>query len=222
MDDCRDATPTLDDIIDALRDELADGRRALSDLRNEPITASLVDELAALRFRWSRLHRRLRSLESDGLLTLSARRRECIRSILTEAVDEIGEEAARRDVELTLDVSDAPGLLWLDADQVRECVRCALDDGLARLRRGGRLDVRLVADASGAIVTVVNDGDGPGDALALQVLMRVCSEPWTGLQVEVGDAGACIRLRVRSVEPDRVVHRPCVTRRWVFPTPSAA
>jgi hypothetical protein len=214
----RDISPTLDQVVRAIQSSIdADLERA-REIRSMGISPQLLEELLTLRFRKSRLERRLDALLDGGLLALSVRRAECPVEILAAAIGEIERECSRVGVIVRAEL-ESSGPLRIDGNQVTEAIRGILEDLLDGLAPGSTLDVLAKPSADGGIeVLFAHQGDAVVPTLAASGIAYLLSEdPWSGLQLTPTREPVGLRLTVNRA-PDVVPNR---VRRWLFPMPAA-
>ena len=191
------------------------------DLRTKPIDGNWADELAMLRHRGLRLGHRLERLEHEGLLNLAACRPFAPDRLLAQVLTEIADECERRGITTRLCTEALEVHPGLDPDQLREAVRCALDEALVRVGSGGTVELMAAQQGDAIEVTVRHDGRGPGgDPLALDLLEHLAESLDAELSTHRAARWTRIVLSLPVDSFEDLEDEP--TREWVFPTPTAA
>jgi len=218
----------IEPLVMALREQLVKLMSRLDALRYSPVTPELIDEVLDLDYQGGRLSRRLRILDVEGLLNLSALAPTQAAQLARVAVDEIREGCRRREIDLDVRLATTLPHVLVDADQLVEAVRCALDAAIDTIERGGRIHVSAVAAERGVEIRVAysaHRGETPdvGSSVALLIAHQLVG----ALGGEVAVTRANESTEVALVLPQSLVarggaNRALANRTWIFPTPSAA
>jgi hypothetical protein len=161
-----------------LRRELLRMVRELDELREGPLLRDdpgedVIERAMRLRFQQERLVARVRAVQADGLLTLSARCRVDPVALVRAAALEVEAELGRRGARLVLDLNGDGTPAWLDAEQVLEALGCLLDDAVGHADAGGTVALRAhTADAYLAI-TLQDDRKRASSKVSDPVMLAV-------------------------------------------------